>query len=178
MLNLRMKLNARPILCRSLLALTLAAFLATAGTAQQMAPLRDRSSRPNLFSWTASLRRSTKGLEFERTQMWSDAIRHYETETRNYPNSTKLYQRLIISRLHHDVNRRYQDDSFVASVGHLSVSQALDLYSEILANLQTHYVESVDWSRVQIHGTAALEVALTEERFVNYLLSNADPSSD
>ncbi len=82
----------------------------------------------------------------------------------------------MISRLHYDVNRRYQDESYLASVRELSTSQALDLYSEILANLQTHYVESVDWSRVMIHGTAALEVALTEEKFLDRLLVGVDPS--
>jgi carboxyl-terminal processing protease len=115
-----------------------------------------------------------KGLELERSQLWSDAVRHYETASRNFPNSTKLYQRLVISRLHYDVNRRYQDESYLASVRELSTSQALDLYSEILANLKTHYVDEVDWARVQIHGTAALEVALTESKFVDRLLAGSD----
>ena len=117
-----------------------------------------------------------KGLELERSQLWSDAIRHYETESRNYPDSTTLYQRLIISRLHYDVNRRYQDESYMAAVRQLSTSQALDLYSEILANMQTHYVDAVDWQRVMIHGTAALEVALTEAKFTDRLLAGADPA--
>ncbi len=118
-----------------------------------------------------------KGLEFERSQLWSDAVRHYETESRKFPNSTKLYQRLVISRLHYDVNRRYQDESYLASVRELSTSQALDLYSEILANLKTHYVDEIDWARVQIHGTAALEVALTEPKFVDRLLAGSDPDA-
>lgn len=115
-----------------------------------------------------------KGLDLERSHMWSDAVRHYETESRKYPDSTKLYQRLVISRLHFDVNRRYQDESFLASVRELSTSQALDLYSEVLANLKTHYVEEIDWSRIQIHGTAALEVALTESKFLDRQLTGAD----
>ena len=115
-----------------------------------------------------------KGLELERARLWSDSVRHYESESRNHPNSTALYQRLVISRLHYDVNRRYQDESFLKSVRELSTSQALDLYSEILANLQTHYVENVDWARVMIHGTAALEVALTEEAFVDRSLAGVD----
>jgi carboxyl-terminal processing protease len=113
-----------------------------------------------------------KGLEMEKERLWSDAVRHYEKESRTYPKNTTLYQRLIISRLHYDVNRRYQDESFLASIRKLSTSQALDLYSEILANLNTHYVDNVDWKRLMIHGTAALEVALTEEKFVNRMLAN------
>lgn len=116
-----------------------------------------------------------KGYELEKAQLWSDAVRHYEDETRKFPNSARLYQRLVISRLHYDVNRRYQDESYLASVRELSTSQALDLYSEVLANLNTHYVDDVDWNRVMIHGTAALEVALTEEKFVNRLLAHTSP---
>lgn len=115
-----------------------------------------------------------RGLELERSQLWGDAIRHYESESRRYSENATLYQRLIISRLHFDVNRRYQDDSFVAAVRQLSVNQVLDLYSEILANLQTHYVDPIDWQRVMIHGTAALEVALTEPTFTEQMLAGAD----
>ncbi|MEM8668546.1 MAG: S41 family peptidase [Planctomycetota bacterium] len=118
----------------------------------------------------------TKGMELERARMWSDAVRHYEKQTKEYPENTVLYQRLVISRLHYDVNRRYQDDSYVASLDSMSVSQTLDLYSEILANLQTHYVDNIDWSRVMIHGTAALEVALTEDAFIGRHLSDVDRS--
>ncbi len=117
-----------------------------------------------------------QGRELETNRMWGEAIRHYEKASRDYPESSALYQRLIISRLHHDVNRRYQDESYMASVRELTTESALDVYSEILANLQTHYVEDVDWARVLIHGTAALEVALVEEKFVDRLLGSADPA--
>ena len=36
-----------------------------------------------------------KGLELEQAHRWGDAVRHYEVETRKYPNNTKLYQRLV-----------------------------------------------------------------------------------
>lgn len=118
-----------------------------------------------------------EGLRLEKTGTWSDAVRHYEDKLRQFPDHQELYQRLLISRLHYDVNRRYQDHSYLQSVGQLGTGQALDLYAEVLANLQTHYVEDIDWGRVMLHGTAALEVALTEERFVNHVLSEADPAA-
>lgn len=114
-----------------------------------------------------------RGMELERERMWIDAIRHYEKQTRKYPANTILYQRMVISRLHYDVNRRYQDESYLKAVDQMSTSGALDVYSEILANLKTHYVDSVDWARVLIHGTAALEVALTEEKFLDHVLAEA-----
>ena len=95
------------------------------------------------------------GMRLEQKRSWGEAIRHYEKFTRKYPTNTQLYQRMIISRLYYDVNRRYKDESFLQSANRMNTTSALDLYSEILANLQTHYVEEVDWARVLIHGTAA-----------------------
>lgn len=115
-----------------------------------------------------------KGATLERDRKWNEAIRHYEKATRKFPDSRQLYQRLVICRLHYDVNRRYSDKSFIASAHSMSASQALDLYSEILANLETHYVESIDWSRVLLHGTAAFEIALAENKFVDDVLPGKD----
>ena len=115
------------------------------------------------------------GLEHEKANHWAEAVRHYSDAAREYPSNRTLYQRLLISRLHLDVNRRYQDTSFLQSVNTLTTRQALDLYAEVLANLQTHYVEQVDWNRVQTHGTAALEVALTQGSFINRVNPTATP---
>ncbi len=124
-----------------------------------------------------SLARSIdEGALLERERRWIEAVRHYERASREFPDSRHIYQRLVISRLHYDVNRRYADTSFVDAAHSMSVSQALDLYSEVLANLDTHYVESVDWSRILLHGTAALEIALTEDRFVQDALPRKDPA--
>ena len=114
------------------------------------------------------------GLDLEQSQLWGEAIRHYESASKQFPKSTSLYQRLIISRLHFDVVRRYQDPSFLAATQRLSTGQVLDLYSEILSSLQNHYVDQVEWDRLMLHGTAALEVALTEQKFLAKMLPNTD----
>ncbi|MEO9594191.1 S41 family peptidase [Rhodopirellula bahusiensis] len=115
------------------------------------------------------------GIELEEAGQWSDAIDHYESATRRFPQDRILYQRLLISRLRFDVNRRYQDQTYLRSLRDMTTSQSLDLYSEILANLQTHYVDTIEWSRVLLHGTAALETALDDETFVQTMLPNATP---
>jgi carboxyl-terminal processing protease len=116
-----------------------------------------------------------EGKTLEANRDWSDAVRHYEKASREYPNDRRIYQRLIVCRLHRDVIRRFGDSSYVESVHRLSPTQALDLYGEVLANLETHYVESVDWSRILLHGTASLEIALTENDFVESTLSGTSP---
>ncbi len=118
-----------------------------------------------------------QGVKLENAESWAEAVRHYETESRLHPESKTLYQRLLISRLHYDVNRRFQDQSYLKSVRELDSEASLGLYAEVLANLQTHYVDPVDWSRIQLHGTAALEIALTEKAFLNRVLPSADPAA-
>ena len=164
------RVKPRPFLAR-LTAGLVCFYLATSGDAQVVSPASPLEiTEPQVDQQAEAL---TQGLEMEKEQLWSEAVRHYESASRDFPKNATLYQRLIISRLHYDVNRRYQDESFLASVRELSTNQALDLYSEVLANLNTHYVDNVDWQRIMIHGTAALEVALTEEKFVGRMLANA-----
>ena len=168
------RVKPRPFLAR-LSAGLVCFYLATSGYAQvvsQAAPVEMREPQADQQA-DQQAKALSQGLEMEKEQLWSEAVRHYESASRDFPKNATLYQRLIISRLHYDVNRRYQDESFLASVRELSTSQALDLYSEVLANLNTHYVDTVDWQRIMIHGTAALEVALTEEKFVGRMLANA-----
>ncbi len=117
------------------------------------------------------------GLAFEAKMLWAEGIRHYEDALRAYPGNVSLRQRLVICRLHYDVERRYQDASFVASVSELSTAQALDFYAELLASLETHYVDPVEWSEILRHGTASLEVALTEPLFVERQLSSTSPEA-
>ncbi|HBV63529.1 MAG TPA: peptidase S41 [Rhodopirellula sp.] len=168
-MGLLARVHARSVLAR-LSAGLICSYLATTGYTQvisQVAPVVIAEPQVDLQAEALA-----KGLEMEKERLWSDAVRHYESVSRDFPENATLYQRLIISRLHYDVNRRYQDESFLASVRELSTSQALDLYSEVLANLNTHYVDNVDWQRIMIHGTAALEVALTEEKFLGRTLAN------
>ncbi|MEM6687977.1 MAG: S41 family peptidase [Planctomycetota bacterium] len=106
------------------------------------------------------------GRELEDAEMWAEAVAHYEKHLREHPTHVELYQSMVRSRLNFDVGRRMRDDSYLQMVRSQSVASALDLYDETLANLQTHYVDSMDWSRVLLHGTAALEVALMDPAFV------------
>lgn len=162
-----------PVLVRAVL---VAGSLAFAGASLALEP--NVSSPPDSAVHPASLSTEQtqleEGVRLERDRSWGEAVQHYEAASREHPGSRAIYQRLLISRLRYDVIRRYQDRSYLRSVRELSTSQALDLYSEVLSNLQTHYVEPVQWSRVLLHGTAALETALDEDDFIDTMLPNAD----
>lgn len=138
-------------------------------------PATDSSSASTEKRWASPQAAIEDGRSLEDTGLWGDAIRHYEAANRQWKQDKNLQRRLLICRLHFDVNRRYEDQSFLQSIGELPASQTLDLYAEVLANLETHYVESPQWSQILRYGTASLEVALSEPAFVATHLAGVDP---
>ncbi len=112
------------------------------------------------------------GIEHEQNQRWLEAIQHYETATRQHPENGELKRRLLISRLHHDVVRRCLDVSMLDGLKSATPQDALELYSEVLARLEMSYVDSLDMNQLIRSGTAYLEVALTEPKFIALFLSS------
>lgn len=107
-----------------------------------------------------------EGLELEKDRQWVEAIQHYESTLRSYPNQPQVRRRLQIARLHHDVVRRTSDSAIERLITSVTPAQALDLYSEVLARLEMSYVDAIQFSELIRGGTAYLEVALTEPTFV------------
>ncbi len=114
------------------------------------------------------------GVQLEQGRKWLEAVQHYEKATRAFPSDEEIKLRLLISRIHYDVNRRCQDPTLLQAVRAMSVEQSLELYSEVLALLEMNYVDVVDMTEIVRGGTAYLEVALTEPRFVHAFLANKD----
>ncbi|WP_237607162.1 S41 family peptidase [Roseimaritima sediminicola] len=169
--NMRMKVNVPAALAAGLFAVTL--LLAAPGHLWAGPPA---AAQPHSAAATTTAAEDlARGIELETARDWGEAIQHYEGALRRHEGDAQLQQRLLISRLHFDVNRRYQDTSYLAAVRQTSTQQALDLYAEVLANLETHYVDSADWQRLLINGTASLEVALTESDFIDRMLPDATP---
>lgn len=90
----------------------------------------------------------------------------YEDGVRQHPSERALQRRFEFTRLHHDVARRYNDSSFRDSLLRLSFNESLDLYSEVLLKIQTHYVEAPHWKELVERGTNAFEVAMSEPAFL------------
>lgn len=115
------------------------------------------------------------GLEHEQNQRWLEAIQHYEAAARRFPDYPELKRRLLISRLHYDVLRRCLDVTMLDNLKKASVQDVLDLYSEVLARLETSYVDPLEMTQLVRGGTAYLEVALTEPKFLAAFLSGRNP---
>ena len=117
------------------------------------------------------------GIEFEQNQLWLEAIQHYEAATRKFPDHAELKRRLLISRLHYDVLRRCLDVTMHDNLKQASVQDALELYSEVLARLEMSYVDPLEMTQLVRGGTAYLEVALTEPKFVDSFVAGQSPQA-
>jgi carboxyl-terminal processing protease len=117
-----------------------------------------------------------RGLELERQRRWSEALTLYEEALRHYPQDGELERRFSVARCHYDLARRYADASFSATLAKLNLQQALDLYSEVLLKIHSHYVHGPNWAQLVDRGTSSLELALTDPVFIERNLKGISPA--
>jgi carboxyl-terminal processing protease len=137
--------------------------------AQPLSPTAAAASDP--------IRLLQTGFELEKSRDWVKSLQHYEVALRAFPDNSDIKRRLLISRLHNDVVRRSTDSAIDDMISRVSASEALDLYSEVLARLEMSYVEPLPLTDVVRSGTAYLEVALTEPGFVSRHLHGQAPDA-
>ncbi len=116
-----------------------------------------------------------EGRRLEREERWNEALTHYENASRRFPSEGDFEQRFEFARMHFELGRRYADASFKRSLRSMSSAEALDLYTEVLLKIESHYVDEPDWGGIVAHGTEAFELALGRPAFLEaYDLSRAD----
>ncbi len=118
-----------------------------------------------------------EGKRMEQENRWQEAILHYEKAIKKDNRLKDCAERLQICRVHYDVTRRYSDRSFMQTVDSSTPAASLQVLTEVLSKLEVYYVEQVDYYKLALHGTAFLEVALTEQDFLSRHLRNADAAS-
>lgn len=117
------------------------------------------------------------GKRLEQEHRWQEAILLYEKLLKKDSRLPDCNDRLQICRVHFDVTRRYSDRSFMQVVDSSSASDAFQVLTEVLTKLEVYYVEPIDYYMLALHGTAFLEVALTEQDFCSRHLPNADAAT-
>jgi carboxyl-terminal processing protease len=129
-----------------------------------------QSSAPQLSAAAeiGSLLERGKSLEGERR--WGEALTLYEDALRQFPAARDLESRQQISRMHYELGRRYNDASFRRTLGTMSSRDALDLYTEVLLKIQSHYVDNPNWSQIVEHSSRSFDVALSDPIFVEHHL--------
>jgi carboxyl-terminal processing protease len=117
------------------------------------------------------------GKALEQQRRWQEAIQHYEKSLKLLPLNKQITERMQISRVHLDVSRRYADRSFIESVERSTPAQSIEVYQDVVSKLETYYVDSIDYYKLALYGTAFLEVALTERDFIQKHLPKTPAAS-
>jgi carboxyl-terminal processing protease len=160
----------RRLLAAAILSIAAAAILALPGMAQSQPTsslaFSDRSLQIDGFL--------QHGQELEVQRRWGEALAHYEEGLRRFPEENSLEKRFELARLHYDLGRRYADRSFAEKLAKMPAEKALELYLQVLAKIETHYVEQPAWKDLFERGTSDLETALSEPIFLQRNLPNSD----
>ncbi|MCO6042911.1 S41 family peptidase [Aeoliella sp. ICT_H6.2] len=119
----------------------------------------------------------SQGRELEGQHRWGDALALYEEAVRKHPDDRQLAERFDIARLHYGVERRYVDHSFLDAVSTLEVTQADELYGELMARIESHYVDAPPWSVLAKRGVQSVDVALTKTNFLRHNGIKADSAT-
>ncbi len=107
----------------------------------------------------------TRAQQLEAEQRWGDALSVYEEALRENPQEPTLGDRHNLAKIHYDLGRRYSDSSFLRTLTTLPDRQAVNLYSEVLIKIESHYVTAPDWAALVNRGTKDLDIALHEKAF-------------
>ncbi|WP_197527104.1 S41 family peptidase [Pirellulimonas nuda] len=124
-----------------------------------------QAQQPNPTEPAEIAKTLSAGLALEQQGSWSEALGQYEEALRQFPDSAELQQRFDIARVHHSLDRRYTDPSFLAAVRSFGEREARDLLSDLLRKIDSHYVTSPPWSQLVQRGGYGVDVALRSEAF-------------
>ncbi|PQO44084.1 peptidase S41 [Blastopirellula marina] len=105
------------------------------------------------------------GESLEKEGRWAEALTHFEDAARAFPDVAPLKEKVDTVRRRYDVSRRYADRSFVGGMRNLPSEQALALYDDLLAKIQTNYVDSPRWADLAYRGMLQLDAALFDRTF-------------
>jgi carboxyl-terminal processing protease len=116
-----------------------------------------------------------KAQQFETEQRWGEALSVYDEMIREYPSERGVTDRHNLAKIHYDLGRRYSDSSFLRALTSLPERQAIDLYSEVLVKIESHYVTAPDWATLVARGAQDLEIAVREKGFQQRNLTGKTP---
>lgn len=143
--------------------------LAVLLTAALLMPLATASAQTPLATTTANASDAAttliEGRDLEKSGRWGDALGLYQQFLRTHPVDEKIQRRRSVARLHFDLDRRYSDSSFIRTIETSETSSALTVYAEILAKIQSYYVETPNWSELASFGLTSLEIAMMNPEF-------------
>ena len=115
------------------------------------------------------------GEVLETSRQWADAIEIYTAALKTWATDEPLKYALRRSRIHLSIDRRYSDTSFEQMLSSRGEGELLNLWEDILRQVQREYIDQVSVTRFTSHGTESLYMALRNDRFLEQnLLASGD----
>ena len=115
-----------------------------------------------------------QGMVLEKEGRWNEALGLYENAIRAFHKPPVLMQKFRLARFHHDLTKRYNDSSFDMLLRHLSYSDSLALFDEVVSKIQISHVEPPHWNELFENGVHDFEIALADPTFCQRHLSKVD----
>ena len=138
--------------------------LAVLLTAALLLPLASTSAQSTASAADASTT-LLEGRDLEKSGRWGEALGLYQQFLRSHPIDKDIQRRRSVARLHFDLERRYSDSSFIHTIQTSETSSALTVYAEVLAKIQSYYVDTPNWSELASFGLTSLEIAMMDPEF-------------
>jgi carboxyl-terminal processing protease len=107
------------------------------------------------------------GHSLEVSGRWAEALSHYESALREYPDDTNLANHFDLARLHYSLEQRYDDRSFRDSIRSLNSHDAAELYGDMLSKIGAHYYTTPPWQSLFRRGAQSLDIALADQKFLS-----------
>ena len=124
------------------------------------------ASMPNAEMISAINRVLDSGRTLESGGHWADALTKYEEALHEYPEERSLQARFDVARLHYSLEQRYDDRSFRDAIKTMRPQQALELYSDLLGKIDTHYYTDPPYQMMTQRGASSMDIALASESFL------------
>lgn len=117
----------------------------------------------------------SSGLQLEQERNWKEAIQVYQDALKVWKDNQALQLGLRRARFNYAIDRRYLDASFKSTLKPMTREAALELYDDVVTNIQGHFLEPLSTTTLVAHGTESLWLALGNEKFVDENLFGAAP---
>ena len=134
-------------------------------TAAILFPLTSATAQSVADASSEAGRTLTEGRDLEKSGRWGEALGLYQQFLRSNPVDKDIQRRRSVARLHFDLERRYSDSSFIQTIQTGETSSALTVYAEVLAKIESYYVETPNWSELASFGLTSLEIAMMDPEF-------------
>ncbi|HMP77846.1 MAG TPA: S41 family peptidase [Pirellulaceae bacterium] len=112
-----------------------------------------------------------QALEYESREQWADALMVYQQALKHQPHDPTLLHKRALARIHYDLARRYNDQSYLNQVQQLDYRRASNLYAEVLQKIGSYHVETPDWHALSRYGLTSLQTALGQRVFRDQFLA-------